>query len=93
MNSSNLESGLSTALQNAQDAARRQFDTYQENVRQAPGPSLLYAALFGYIFRLLPIGALLGALLSLILTLAKPAILVFGAMKLFETLKRDEGAV
>ena len=53
-------------------------------VRKNPGQALVYAFAVGYLFNRLPVGRLVGGLLRLSVTALKPAILVYGATKLYQ---------
>ena len=52
--------------------------------------SLLYGVAAGFILDRLPIFRILGAFLRLLLMAFKPAILVYGATKLYQVIKADE---
>ncbi len=62
----------------------------EDYVRANPTQSVLYALLAGYVINWLPIGRVIGGLMRLMLIALKPAILIYGAMKLYETAQRDE---
>lgn len=59
-------------------------------VRANPTRSLLYGVAAGFILDRLPIFRILGAFLRLLLMAFKPAILVYGATKLYQVVKADE---
>jgi hypothetical protein len=83
-----LEAGLASAVQRAQTTLRDQFQSYEESVRKSPGSSLLVAAAAGYVFRNVPIGALLGGLIRLILALVRPGLFLYVAAKGYELMQR-----
>jgi hypothetical protein len=56
----------------------------EDYVREKPTQSLLYALLAGFILNRLPIGRILGGVVRLLLIAFKPAILVYGATKLYQ---------
>jgi hypothetical protein len=56
-----------------------------EYVREKPTQSLFYAFAAGYVLNRLPLGRVLGGLLRLLLMALKPAILIYGAAKLYES--------
>lgn len=58
-------------------------------VRQNPTQSVGFALLAGFILNRLPIGRLLGGLVRLILVAAKPAILAYGATKLYQATQTE----
>jgi len=74
--------------------AREQFDVLlsetENYVREKPAQSLLYAFLAGYILNRLPVGRVLGALARLLLMALKPAVLIYGATKLYKAVKEEE---
>jgi hypothetical protein len=56
-----------------------------EYVREKPTQSLLYAVAAGYVLNRLPVGRVLAGLLRLLLMALKPAILIYGAAKLYKS--------
>ena len=62
----------------------------EKYVRENPGRSLLYAFGAGLILNRLPVGRLLSGVSRLLLFALKPAILVYGATKLYEATQEDE---
>jgi hypothetical protein len=58
-------------------------------VRENPGQALLYAFVAGYILNRLPIGGMLRGLVRLSLFALKPAVLIYGATKLYTTLQEE----
>jgi hypothetical protein len=59
-------------------------------VRENPGRSLAYALLAGFILNRLPIGRILGGFFRLIFIAFKPAVLAYGATKLYQAAQGDE---
>jgi hypothetical protein len=59
-------------------------------VRQKPGQSLLYAFVAGFILHRLPIGRILTGLVRLFLFALKPAVLIYGATKLYRAFEEEE---
>jgi hypothetical protein len=58
-------------------------------VREKPAQSLLIALLAGFILNRLPVGRLLSAAVRLVLFALKPALLVYGATKIYEVVQED----
>ena len=87
-----IDSGVASVLRTAQDTVRKSYEEYEGCVREAPGSSLACAVALGYFMRILPIGAVLAGVARLVAALAKPAILLFGAAKLYEYLQRQDSA-
>jgi hypothetical protein len=62
----------------------------EDFVRTNPTRSLLYGVAAGVILDRLPIFRILGALMRLLLMAFTPAILIYGATKLYHAVKMDE---
>ena len=56
----------------------------EDYVREFPAQSILIALGAGFFLRLLPIGALVGLLVRLAFALARPALLIYGAVTLYK---------
>ena len=61
-----------------------------EYVREKPTQSLLYAFAVGYILNRLPMSRLLGGVLRLLVFALKPAVLIYGVAKLYQTAQQRE---
>jgi ElaB/YqjD/DUF883 family membrane-anchored ribosome-binding protein len=59
-------------------------------VREKPAQSLLYAFAAGYVLNRLPVGRVIGGLLRLLLVALRPAIVIYGAAKLYQAAKERE---
>jgi len=59
-------------------------------VRANPTQALFYGVAAGFLLDRLPIFRILGGLVRLLLMAFKPAILIFGAMKLYQSLQNEE---
>jgi hypothetical protein len=62
-----------------------------EYVREKPTQSLLYAFAAGYVLNRLPLGRVLGGILRLLFVALKPAVLIYGAAKLYQSAQEREG--
>jgi hypothetical protein len=62
----------------------------EEFVRAEPLKAVAYAAATGYVLRMLPVGTILGGLVSIVLAAVKPAALVYGAAKGYEIINRPK---
>ena len=73
--------------------AQDQFSEYltqaEDYVREKPAQSVLMALLAGFVLNRLPIGRLVGAVMRLILFALKPALLVYGATKVYEAVQEE----
>ena len=62
----------------------------EQYVREKPAQALLFALFAGYLLNRLPVGRIAGALLRLVYIALKPAVLVYGASKLYEAAQDEE---
>jgi hypothetical protein len=69
------------------DEILSQAKTY---VRENPAQSLAYAVLTGFVLNRLGIGRILRGIVRLALFALKPAILIYGAAKLYEAAQEEE---
>ncbi len=58
-------------------------------VREDPAKAIGIALFGGVLLTILPVGRLLGALVRLVLALARPLLLVLGAVKLYEEYQKS----
>jgi len=74
--------------------AKEQFETVlsetEDYVREKPAESLLCALVVGYILNRLPVGRILGGLFRLLIVALRPAILIYGATKLYQAVREEE---
>jgi hypothetical protein len=63
------------------------FSPLEESVRRAPAASVFAAFLTGFLLRILPVCALVRALIRVATALIRPALLVFGIAKAIELLR------
>ena len=61
----------------------------EEYVRENPGQALLYAFVAGYVLNRLPITGMMRGLLRLSLFALRPAVLVYGATKLYQAAQEE----
>ncbi|MBA3272631.1 MAG: hypothetical protein H0T11_01995 [Chthoniobacterales bacterium] len=66
---------------------REQTEGY---VRENPTRAMAYALVAGLVLDRLPVGRILGGFTRLALMAAKPAILIYGATKLYQAAQQDE---
>ena len=72
------------------DEFERVLQQTEEYVRENPVQSLGYALVAGFILNRLPIGRILSGVVRLLLIAFKPAILIYGATKLYRAAQNDE---
>ena len=61
----------------------------EEYVRENPGQALLYAFVAGYVLNRLPLGGMVRGLVRLSLFALRPAMLVYGATKLYQAAQEE----
>jgi hypothetical protein len=61
----------------------------EEYVRQKPAQSLLCAFVAGYILNRLPLSRILSGLFHLLILALRPAILIYGAAKLYQVAQEE----
>ena len=64
-------------------------DQTERYVRENPGQAMLYAFVAGYVLNRLPVGGLLRGFVRLSVFALKPAVLVYGATKLYQVLQEE----
>jgi hypothetical protein len=71
-------------LRYTKDQFEQLFEQTEEYVRENPGRSMAYALIAGFILNRLPMGRILSAGMRLAFIAFKPAILAYGATKLYQ---------
>ena len=66
------------------------MDQTESYVRGNPTRAIAYAVVAGLVLDRLPVGRILGGLTRLTLMAIKPAILIYGATKLYQVAQQDE---
>ena len=74
----------------AQDQFSEVVTQAEEFVREKPGQSLFIALVAGMILNRLPIGRLFAGVVRLLMFALKPALLIYGATKISETIQEEE---
>jgi hypothetical protein len=62
----------------------------EDYIREKPTQSLLCAFVAGYILNRLPLARILGGLFRLLIIALRPAILIYGAAKLYQAAQEEE---
>jgi hypothetical protein len=62
----------------------------EDYVRERPTQSLFYAFIAGYILNRLPLGRIVGGLFRLLLLALRPAVLIYGAAKLYQASQEEK---
>jgi hypothetical protein len=76
-------------LRYTKDQFEQVLEQTEEYVRENPARSVAYAILAGFILNRLPVGRILGGLIRLVMIAFKPAILAYGATKLYQAAQSD----
>ena len=79
-------------LRYTKDQFEQLLEQTEEYVRENPARSIAYALLAGFILNRLPVGRILGGVVRLAMVTFKPAILAYGATKLYQAAQSDEGS-
>ena len=61
----------------------------EEYIRENPGQALLYAFVAGYVLNRLPLGALARGFVRLSFLALRPAVLVYGASRLYQAAQEE----
>ena len=77
-------------LRYTKDQFEQILEQTEEYVRENPARSIAYALVAGFILNRLPIGRILSGITRLVLIAFKPAILAYGATKLYQAAQGDE---
>jgi hypothetical protein len=77
-------------LRYTKDQLEQLLEQTEEYVRENPTRSIAYALIAGFILNRLPLGRILGGLTRLVFIAFKPAILAYGATKLYQAAQGDE---
>ena len=62
----------------------------EDYVREKPAQSLVCAFVAGYVLNRLPLGRVLSGLLRLLIVALRPAILIYGAAKLYQAAHEEQ---
>jgi hypothetical protein len=77
-------------LRYTKDQLEQVLEQTEEYVRENPAQAIAFALIAGFILNRLPVGRILGGLARLIMIAFKPAILAYGATKLYQAAQGDE---
>ena len=78
------------SLRYTRDQFEQVLEQTEEYVRENPARSIAYALIAGFILHRLPVGRILGGFVRLLMIAFKPAILAYGATKLYQAVQGDE---
>ena len=77
-------------LRYTKDQLEQVLEQTEQYVRENPARSIAYALVAGFILHRLPIGRIVGAFARLAFIAFKPAILAYGATKIYQAVQGDE---
>ena len=87
-----MEEGVNVLLCNARQGIRHRYQRCQHQIRKSPMTAVLGAVAAGYLLHRLPVRAILVTQVRVLSALAPPALILFGAAKLYEFFQRQEMA-
>ena len=77
-------------LRYTKDQLEQVLEQTEGYVRENPAQAIAFALIAGFILNRLPVGRILGGLARLIMIAFKPAILAYGATKLYQAAQGDD---
>jgi hypothetical protein len=77
-------------LRYTKDQLEQLLEQTEDYVRENPARSVAYAVIAGFILNRLPIGRILSGIMRLAFIAFKPAILAYGATKLYQAAQGEE---
>jgi hypothetical protein len=78
------------SLRYTKDQFEQVLEQTEDYVRENPARAVAYAVIAGFILNRLPIGRILGGFIRLLMLAFKPAILAYGATKLYQAAQNDD---
>lgn len=85
-----LEEGVHALLSNAKQDLRHRYQRCENRIRRSPATAVLGAVAAGYFLHRMPVRAIVVTQVRVLSALTPPALLLFGAAKLYEFLQRQE---
>jgi hypothetical protein len=85
-----VEQGVNVLIDNARQGIRHRYHQCEDRIRKSPAAAVLGATAVGYLLHRLPVRAILLTQVRVLSALTPPALLLFGAAKLYEFLQRQE---
>lgn len=76
-------------LEAADAAVKATLRETEEHIRHEPIKAVLYAALAGYLMRMLPMRAILSGVARLLLSAVQPTLLIMGAAKAWDACRQS----
>jgi hypothetical protein len=85
-----VEEGVNALLCNARQGIRQSYGKFESRIRNSPTKAVLGAVAAGYLIHRLPMRAIVVTQVRVLAALTPPALLLFGAAKLFDFLQRQK---
>lgn len=92
MNSPTIEDGVNALVSDVKNQFSESCQQWEDSVRRSPRKAILVAVAAGYLLHRLPVRAIITAKVRLLVALAPPAVLAFGAAKMCEFLQEQARA-
>lgn len=77
-------------MQWVKDQVEAVLSETEDYVREKPAQSLMWAFVAGYVLNRLPLGRILSGLVRLLIMALRPAILIYGAAKLYQAAQEEQ---
>lgn len=90
LESPSVEQSVCHLLNKARQDLRQRCHRCEDRIRQSPATAVLGATAAGYLLHRLPVRAILLTQVRVLSALTPPALLLFGAAKLYEVLQRQQ---
>lgn len=87
-----MEEGVNVLIGNARQGIRQRYQKCESRIRKSPTKAVLGAVAAGYLMHRLPMRAIVVTQVRVLSALTPPALLLFGAAKLFEFLQWQESS-
>lgn len=84
-----VEQSVCLVLNKARQRLRQRYHRCEDRIRKSPATAVLGATAVGYLLHRLPVRAILLTQVRVLSALTPPALLLFGAAKLYEVLQRQ----
>ncbi len=85
-----MEEGIHVLLSNARQGILRRYQKCNNRIRKSPTSAVIGAAAVGYVLHRLPMRAILVTQVRVLSALTPPALIIFGAAKLYDFLQKQE---
>jgi len=85
-----IEEVLNASLHHARQCIRSRYQACESRIRESPATAVLGSAAAGYLLNRLPVRAILVTQVRILSALVPPALILFGAAKMYDFLQRRE---